>query len=431
MKTLKITVLSATLLVLSQGAGQAQYIVSEPASIGGVGIGAAHGALTGINSLGDVCGDAPDPTFTTMQAFGFTPSAPNAPYGTFGSLGSPASSYGPTWTNCRGVSTYAAVGFGWDSDDGSVIAMRFKVGAGVPGVLPVKLSRLTEDPAYIPNSYAYAVNNTGLAVGMLEVSPGVNHAVYWQLTPTGDKGMVDISHASADWVLTAAYGVNNLGQIVGVSSYKSTGKVHAFLYTIGKGAIDLGVLDTTPGADFSVATAINDMGVVVGYAGKKDFMGMAKVVGSAYAPFHHCFAKAAGGTMSDLGMPPALPGMPPNKNCIAWAINNNNEIAGWANPIAGGASMMMGTAVLHEPSPAKFKIAMTPGWNNLNLLPKTGLMIGIFLRAAVAINNFGQILAPGSPELTMAPAGLGESTFPYALLLTPPPPPPASKMTNF
>jgi probable HAF family extracellular repeat protein len=434
LNNLKIFVIPA---LFSLGAVHAQYFVSEPATVGGgtVGFGSSHSVMTGINSAGDVCFDAPDPSFSTSQGWGFTPATPNAPFGTIANLGSPASSYGPTWTVCRSVSTGYAVGYGWDSDDGSVIAMMFGFGTGLPaGGLPLKLTRLTEDPAYIPNSYAYAVNNSGLAVGMLEVSPGVNHAVFWQLTPTGDKGMADISGTS-DFVLNAAYGVNNLGQIVGYGTYKSTGKLRGFLYTPptgGKSATVtvLGVIDTTVGADYSVAQAVNDLGIVVGWAGKKDFVGFVKAGASKEASFHHCFVYS-GGSMSDMGVPPNPPFLPPNKNSICWAINNNNEIAGWANVVPGGGSMMMQTAALIEPPTPKLKFGMASGWNNLNMVPLTGLMPGVSLRAAVGINNFGQILAPGSPEIIVHTPGLGATLFPYAFLLTPPPPPPASPITNF
>src|SRR5690349_19805840 len=132
MNTLKNFKISMSLALFSLATLHAQYFVSEPATVGGgtVGFGALHSVMTGINSAGDVCLDAPDPSFTTIQGWGFTPASPNAPFGMIANLGSPASSYGPTWTVCRSVSTGWSVGYGWDSDDGSMIAMRFAFGAG-------------------------------------------------------------------------------------------------------------------------------------------------------------------------------------------------------------------------------------------------------------------------------------------------------------
>ena len=100
--------------------------------------------------------------------------------------------------------------------------------------------------------------------------------------------------------------------------------------------------------------------------------------------------------MKDLGMPTAMPGMPPDKNCIP-----------------------------------KMKVAMKPGWNNLNALPLLAIKPGAILRAAVGIDDYGQIIAPASSSATLYPAGMGAPVFEWAFLLTPPPPPPASAVTNF
>ena len=57
-------------------------------------------------------------------------------------------------------------------------------------------------------------------------------------------------------------GINNRGQVVG-SSVTTTGRSHAFIWTPGVVIRDLGVL---PGHTQSVATAINDVGWVVGWS---------------------------------------------------------------------------------------------------------------------------------------------------------------------
>jgi probable HAF family extracellular repeat protein len=56
--------------------------------------------------------------------------------------------------------------------------------------------------------------------------------------------------------------VNNSGQIVGASDTAGIG--HAFSYTHSGGMIDLGTL---PGGGYSYATAVNDLGQIVGSSG--------------------------------------------------------------------------------------------------------------------------------------------------------------------
>ena len=59
-----------------------------------------------------------------------------------------------------------------------------------------------------------------------------------------------------------ATGINNAGQIVGISA-QSTGTLHAFLESNGF-MTDLGSLSTTD--DYSIALGINDLGSVTGYS---------------------------------------------------------------------------------------------------------------------------------------------------------------------
>src|SRR5262245_27387845 len=95
---------------------------------------------------------------------------------------------------------------------------------------------------------------------------------------------------------SAAYGINNLGQVVGNSDD------HAFLYDGGK-MIDLGAL---PGSVRSSATAINDAGQVVGRSGS--------LGGRVHAFLYE------GGKMNDLG---TLPG---DTISEAYGINANGQV---------------------------------------------------------------------------------------------------------
>jgi probable HAF family extracellular repeat protein len=67
-----------------------------------------------------------------------------------------------------------------------------------------------------------------------------------------------------------AYGMNNLGAVVGYCNNASGTTFHAFIWTVEDGTVDLGVPDWAVG-DFGRAEAINDAGVVVGMVGSVPF----------------------------------------------------------------------------------------------------------------------------------------------------------------
>jgi probable HAF family extracellular repeat protein len=72
--------------------------------------------------------------------------------------------------------------------------------------------------------------------------------------------MIDLGSLGAD--VAFAWGVNNLGQIVGSSAFERGGNGRGFLWEDGA-MIDLG---TIPGGHSSVALDINDLQQIVGYA---------------------------------------------------------------------------------------------------------------------------------------------------------------------
>jgi probable HAF family extracellular repeat protein len=69
---------------------------------------------------------------------------------------------------------------------------------------------------------------------------------------------------------SAAYGINDRGQVVGWSTSATSGADHASLYDYGV-MTDLGML---PGGNSSTASAINNRGQIVGYSG------------TPYSPWH-------------------------------------------------------------------------------------------------------------------------------------------------
>ena len=146
-------------------------------------------------------------------------------------------------------------------------------------------------------SYAWAVNASGQVVGEAMNSAGNYRAfAYWQ------GKMIDLGTLGGDFS-SAAFGINDSGQIVGTAS-TATNADHAFLFSFATGTmIDLGTL----GGNNSSAAAINNHGIVVGEAELPS--------GSSRAFFY------ANGTMHDLG---TLGG----DFSAARAIDDNNVIVG-------------------------------------------------------------------------------------------------------
>lgn len=106
-----------------------------------------------------------------------------------------------------------------------------------------------------PVSYAFDINNSGQTAGAAErADDGIHHAVLW-----GSGGIVDLGDLGNLWDTdSAAYGINDAGQVVG-GSYNDAGEFHAFLWQNG-GMQDLGTL----GGDTGTAMAINENSQVVG-----------------------------------------------------------------------------------------------------------------------------------------------------------------------
>ena len=132
------------------------------------------------------------------------------------------------------------------------------------------------------SSEAFGINDLGQIVGTSNTLSG-GHAFLWQ----AGSGMIDLG-VLPGMDISAAYAINNHGQVVGMS-YPYTGLgARAFIWQAGGGMIDLGTL----GGSYSEALGINDA---------------AKIVGSSEtaAGQRHAFVWQAGSGMTDLG---TLPG---------------------------------------------------------------------------------------------------------------------------
>jgi len=113
-----------------------------------------------------------------------------------------------------------------------------------------------------PASYAYFIDARGRVVGQSYTAnrPSKNgtpliHPFFWE-----NGRMTDIGTLGG--VFAEANAMNSLGQVVGASNLRGDTTFHAFLWSQGH-MVDLGVLkDRT----ISVASAINDLGAVVGWS---------------------------------------------------------------------------------------------------------------------------------------------------------------------
>ena len=106
---------------------------------------------------------------------------------------------------------------------------------------------------------AYGINNVGQVVGWSETPAWYSDTVFaaatlWNRTTPTNLGTLG-------GVYSAAYGINNVGQVVGYSQTTPGGDVHAVLWN-GTNPTDLGTL----GGGGSAATSINNAGQVVGYS---------------------------------------------------------------------------------------------------------------------------------------------------------------------
>ena len=105
------------------------------------------------------------------------------------------------------------------------------------------------------SSAAYGINDSGQVVGFSRTASGPHHAFLW----TTDGGMQDLGTLGGS--NSYAYGINDSGQVVGFS-YTASGDYHAFLWTADGGMQDIGTL----GGSNSDAYGINDSGQIVGFS---------------------------------------------------------------------------------------------------------------------------------------------------------------------
>ena len=153
-------------------------------------------------------------------------------------------------------------------------------------------------PAGCTETYAAALNNTGMVAGTAALKNGNLHAVLWR-----GGGVIDLCLVPPDFYCVAT-GVNDLGQVIGC------GGGRAYLLRDGKREdlkpLNHDYLDMVP-------RGINNQGQIVGEAGS--------------LPFHtHAFLWQNGTTHDLNSLIPAEAGWVLQS---AKAINSHRQIVGW------------------------------------------------------------------------------------------------------
>jgi probable HAF family extracellular repeat protein len=155
-----------------------------------------------------------------------------------------------------------------------------------------------------PDGTAFAINDNGEAVGASSNCTTPLHAVRWRK----DGSVQDLGNFGGT-MLNLAQGINNRGEVVGVSDLAGDTAFHAFLWSEAEGMRDLG---TFVGLPSSWAFGINDARQVVGMS--------CDVNGDCGAfLWQH-------GVMTDLNT--LLPNNSPWNLIVGTSINSRGEIVG-------------------------------------------------------------------------------------------------------
>ncbi len=310
--------------------GQVEYTATDLGTLGGPDVQAL-----GINSSGQVIGNADGAVSGTGFAFLWTAPGPMVSLGALGSL--------PTQSNATGINDSSWV-VGQSNSEGFVYTPQ----TGMQGL------------GFLPGgtlSQANCVNNAGVISGVsATVGSTYLHPFVW----TASGGMTDldttITNMPSGWTPTSASLINNAGLVAGIgyadlSTYPPSGAEHAF--TLNGGSLQE-IAD--PGTAI-YPEAINSNGEVVGY-----------YTGTNGQAFEY----------TPLGGTRGLGGLDGLQYSEAFDLNDFGTIV-------GGAELLDGSS-------AAFIYTDSGGMVNLNMQVSIS---GWTLVSANAINDNGEIAATG------------------------------------
>jgi probable HAF family extracellular repeat protein len=155
-----------------------------------------------------------------------------------------------------------------------------------------------------------AINSQGFVAGYTQINypPGSSPILKQQAMTSASDGVINLLPTAT----TEAFGINDSNEVVGEFQKAST-PLEAFSYTAGSGLTDLGTLGV-PAFNFSIAYGINNAGQIVGISGS---------LNNGY-PYAFLYTPGAGMTAM-YPLPMLLQHGPSQAN----AINNNGEFTGW------------------------------------------------------------------------------------------------------
>ena len=272
--------------------------------------------------------------------------------------------------NNAGVIVGSSVNYAcrWNPSSGSYVATALApLGSGMEGV-------------------AYAINNTGEIVGQLEVlQQGSLDFLPFMYTvgPMVNIGAIGVPPPAIGVAGAAAFGVNNSGQIVGVSP--AFFGFAAFIYQNGQMQQLFPNPDLGSGAIYTQANAINNLGQVVGTIQQRAF-GTDEILSST------AFIYSTNTGRQTLNNP--LGG----QNAEALGINDSGTIVGysygWGNVSYVSSHAAIWTMATTDGIPDPTKI--TDADLNTLLVGNDGVFNPHWvIQRAIAINSAGQILALG------------------------------------